>query len=60
MYATMPDRRVRDLDNLPKAVLDAITAAGVWDDDGQIDFLSVKRCGIKKGGKIVVEITELE
>ncbi len=28
--------RKRDLDNLPKAVFDALTSAGFWLDDGQI------------------------
>lgn len=41
--ATMPDRRKRDLDNLPKAVLDALTHAEVWGDDGQIDDLRIWR-----------------
>ncbi|WP_317472009.1 RusA family crossover junction endodeoxyribonuclease, partial [Cronobacter sakazakii] len=29
--------RKRDLDNLPKAVFDALTSAGFWLDDGQVD-----------------------
>jgi crossover junction endodeoxyribonuclease RusA len=41
--ATMPDRRRRDLDNLPKAVLDALTHAQVWGDDNQIDDLRIYR-----------------
>ena len=32
-----PDRRKRDLDNIRKAVNDALEAAGVMDDDEQID-----------------------
>lgn len=36
-----PDRRKRDLDNLPKGVLDAMTHAGVWDDDSQIKRLEL-------------------
>ena len=39
--ATPPDRRVRDIDNLLKAPLDALTAAGVWGDDSQITELTV-------------------
>ncbi len=34
----------RDLDNCFKAVLDALTHAGVWRDDAQIDHLSIDRC----------------
>lgn len=39
-----PDRRSRrDLDNIPKAVQDALGAAGLWSDDSQIDHLTVIR-----------------
>ena len=38
-----PDRRARDIDNVVKPLLDAITAAKVWGDDSQIDRLSVQR-----------------
>jgi crossover junction endodeoxyribonuclease RusA len=41
--ATMPDRRRRDIDNLFKAVLDALTHAQVWGDDNQIDDLRILR-----------------
>jgi len=37
------DRRVRDLDNILKSLLDAITHAGVWSDDGAIDDLHIIR-----------------
>lgn len=60
LYAYPPDKRRRDLDNLPKAVLDALTHAGVWADDEQIDHLSILRCEQRKGGQIRVVITELE
>lgn len=53
--ARMPDRRKRDLDNLPKAVLDALTHAGVWHDDGQIDDLRVWRSPLLSG-QVVVRI----
>lgn len=39
-----PDRRARrDLDNIPKAVGDALSHAGVWADDSVIDALLVVR-----------------
>lgn len=47
--AVAPDRRKRDLDNLLKATLDALTHAKVWHDDGQIDRLEVERAGPDKG-----------
>lgn len=34
----------RDLDNCFKATLDALTHAGLWRDDAQIDHLSIDRC----------------
>jgi crossover junction endodeoxyribonuclease RusA len=42
----MPDRRRRDLDNLQKAAFDALTKAGFWQDDQQVDDYRVKRMPI--------------
>jgi len=62
--AYMPDRRRRDLDNLSKALFDAMTHAGVWLDDSQIDDTRTCRERNQQGelildGKVVVKITEL-
>ena len=46
IYAHFPDQRRRDLDNLLKAPLDALTAAGMWDDDSQIQALTIRKVGI--------------
>lgn len=54
-----PDKRRRDLDNLPKAVLDALEAAGVYENDSQIDELGICRREVYPGGKLWVEIEEL-
>jgi crossover junction endodeoxyribonuclease RusA len=55
-----PDRRVRDLDNLLKGVLDGLVAAGVMLDDSQIHDLRVVNSGeIVTGGKIVVSVWEI-
>jgi crossover junction endodeoxyribonuclease RusA len=51
-----PDRRRRDLDNFNKGVLDALTHAGVWADDSQIDELIIKRGKVVPGGETVVNI----
>ncbi len=51
-----PDRRARDIDNLPKAPLDALTHAGVWTDDSQIDKLTIERCAVVKGGRLDITI----
>lgn len=57
--ARMPDRRKRDIDNLPKAVLDALTHTGVWADDSQIDDLRVWRSP-EMGGVVIVTIAQRE
>lgn len=54
------DRRVQDIDNRIKATLDALTHAGVYADDSQIDRLIVCRGEIIKGGQCQVLITELQ
>lgn len=53
-------RRRRDLDNLQKAAFDALTKSGFWLDDQQVDYYSVKRMPIVKGGRLELTITELE
>ncbi len=55
-----PDCRARDLDNLLKAPLDALTHAGLWDDDSQIDALAIKRCAVEKGGRMSIWIVPIE
>jgi crossover junction endodeoxyribonuclease RusA len=54
------DRRKQDIDNRIKALWDALTDAGVFDDDEQIDVLIVQRGEIRKGGGCLVMIEELE
>lgn len=53
-----PDHRRRDLSNLVKAVEDALTKAGVWNDDSQVDDLRWIRGTPAKGGSLFVEIRE--
>lgn len=55
-----PDRRKRDIDNYAKALLDALTHAGMWVDDEQIDELTIIRGDKVRDGQCVVRITELE
>ena len=57
--AWMPDRRRLDIDNLSKAVLDSLQAAGVVADDSQVDVLITRRCGFVRGGCLDVRIEEL-
>ena len=37
-----PDNRIRDLDNYNKALFDALTHAGVWEDDSQVKRMLVE------------------
>ena len=56
VYAYPPDRRRRDLDNLLKAALDAITRAGVIADDSHIDELWITRLDPCPGGKLLIDV----
>ena len=49
-----PDNRKRDLDNVLKALLDALQHGGAFHDDFQIDQLSVWRHGKMTGGSVSV------
>lgn len=51
-----PDRRIRDIDNYVKSLLDALCQAGIFVDDEQIDHLNVVRKEIFKQGKTLVTI----
>ena len=53
------DRRKQDIDNRIKALWDALTDAGVYNDDEQIDILIVQRGEIRKGGGCLVIIDEI-
>lgn len=48
-----PDRRRRDIDNPIKALLDAMTHAGIWNDDSQIKKLTVEMMPKAKGRAVV-------
>ena len=56
----VPDKRKRDLDNVLKALLDALEHAGIYKDDGQIDDLHITRRGIEPGGQCRVQVWELQ
>jgi Holliday junction resolvase RusA-like endonuclease len=46
--AWLPDLRRRDIDNLLKAPLDALTHAGLWDDDSQVMALAIRKAGMDR------------
>ena len=59
MDAFPPDRRRRDLDNLPKAVQDSLAHAGVYEDDSQIDLLIVRRRQVVRGGRLEIRLHDI-
>jgi crossover junction endodeoxyribonuclease RusA len=55
------DKRVFDIDNRIKSVLDSLQDAGLFDDDSQVDELSIYRGSqIVPGGYIKVMIGEIK
>jgi crossover junction endodeoxyribonuclease RusA len=53
-----PDKRIRDLDNYMKPLLDTITKADVWQDDSLVEQLCIYRGEIVKPGSVFVRICE--
>lgn len=52
-----PDARRRDIDNYNKALFDALTHAGVWEDDSQIKRMLVEWGPTVPKGKVEITIT---
>lgn len=53
-----PDKRKRDIDNILKCVLDSLEHASVYNNDNQIDMLTVIRRDVIKNGAVQIWITE--
>ena len=60
IIAYPPNRARRDLDNLPKAILDALTKARVWEDDSLVRDLRIRWGEVRKGGEIQITINAME
>lgn len=52
--------RIRDLDNYNKALFDALTHAGVWEDDSQVKRMLVEWGPVIPGGKVEITISKYE
>lgn len=55
-----PDKRRRDIDNYNKALFDALTHAGVWEDDSQVKRMMIEWGPVTPGGKVDITITKYE
>lgn len=55
-----PDARRRDLDNYNKALFDALTHAGVWEDDSQVKRMLVEWGPIVPKGRVEITIRKYE
>lgn len=60
ILAHPPDLRKRDLDNVLKACLDALTKGGLWQDDSQLDALKIERGAREEHGRLVVWVRALK
>ena len=54
-----PDNRRRDVDNVQKALLDALEHGGMYSDDNQIVRLAIEKGEAIAGGKTIVRIRSL-
>ena len=59
IMAFPPDKKCRDLDNILKAIFDALVTSGLMGDDEQIDDIRVIRGDVVKGGMVKIKVSEL-
>lgn len=59
VYIAPPDNRRRDIDNIGKALFDALTYSGFWADDSQVDAMKFVRCRKVKAGRLFIKVREL-
>lgn len=58
VYIAPPDSRRRDIDNIGKALFDAITYSCFWADDSQVDAMKFVRCRKVNGGRLLIKVRE--
>jgi len=58
VYLFPPDKRKRDLDNHMKALQDAMTQCGIWEDDSLVDQLYIFRGSVVPKGSVIVYLRE--
>jgi crossover junction endodeoxyribonuclease RusA len=54
-----PDKRIRDIDNIIKCVLDSLEFAEVYESDNQVDEIYIVRKEVKKPGSVIINIREI-
>ncbi len=59
IQAFPPDKRARDLDNLLKISIDSLQFANLFENDSQIDRITIERMPVKKDGQLLVWIEEI-
>lgn len=59
VLAYPPDRRARDLDNLLKSLLDSLAHGGAYENDNQVDEITIKRCIPVVNGVVHVTISSI-
>lgn len=55
-----PNRQRRDIDNVQKALLDALQHGGLYADDSQIKKLNIEMRGRVRGGRTLVRLEEID
>ena len=58
--ANPPDKRRRDIDNICKALFDALQHANLIGDDFNVEAFSVRRLPVVEGGRVTVTIKPFE
>ena len=60
VFMNPPDNRKRDIDNIPKATLDALAHAVLWRDDSQVDRLTIERGTRVVEGSLIVSVETID